>query len=77
LIARAHQLAAAGYKYYFSDKSTVTVWSAPNYCYRCGNIGSVLQVNDSNLNNNHFILFSEVPDCKRQQPPKITIAYFM
>ncbi|SPO36818.1 probable serine/threonine protein phosphatase ppe1 [Pseudozyma flocculosa] len=45
LIARAHQLVQEGYKL-MHDNNIVTVWSAPNYCYRCGNVASVFQVDD-------------------------------
>lgn len=34
-----------GYKYMF-DKKLVAVWSAPNYCYRCGNDASVMEVDE-------------------------------
>jgi len=74
LVCRAHQLVQEGYKYMF-DKTLVTVWSAPNYCYRCGNVASILAI-DENLNR-QFKIFNAVPDNERNIPPRTTMPYFL
>lgn len=74
LICRAHQLVQDGYKFMFEEKTLVTVWSAPNYVYRCGNMASILAL-DENLNQN-FIKFSAVPNENRVIPDQQQIPYF-
>ncbi len=49
LIVRAHQLCQEGYTEWFENKNLVTVWSAPNYCYRCNNFASIMKI-DEKLN---------------------------
>lgn len=91
LIARAHQLVQEGFKL-MHDNSIVTVWSAPNYCYRCGNVASVFQVDDlldpksqaqqdeaqeeSRFNPSHFKIFDAVPDQERTHPARSTASQY-
>lgn len=81
LIARAHQLVQEGYKYMFPpENNLVTVWSAPNYCYRCGNVASVMSVKQHTVidKEDSFKIFSAVPNQTRIPPDKSgTSQYFL
>ncbi|KAL0848354.1 hypothetical protein Bca101_021601 [Brassica carinata] len=66
LIARAHQLVMDGYNWAHEQK-VVTIFSAPNYCYRCGNMASILEVDD--CRNHTFIQFEPAP---RRGEPDVT-----
>lgn len=74
LICRAHQLVNEGYKYMFNEK-LVTVWSAPNYCYRCGNVASILSFNTSE--DREAKIFKAVPDNERVIPMQNATPYFL
>lgn len=66
-ILRAHQLCNEGFQIFWGGKVT-TVWSAPNYCYRCGNKLSIMEVfNSSNDENSYlFNVFDASPDSDKE-----------
>lgn len=74
LICRAHQLVQEGLKYMFPDQSLVTVWSAPNYCYRCGNVASIL-IFDDNLQRD-VRYFTETAENSTMMAPRVPTRYF-
>ena len=67
---RAHQLCLEGYQILFHDMLS-TVWSAPNYCYRCKNVASILEV-DENLER-VFNLFMDAPPEARKVPSDVAL----
>ncbi|ORX91104.1 Ser/Thr protein phosphatase, partial [Basidiobolus meristosporus CBS 931.73] len=76
-ILRAHQLCMEGYQVLYDDRLS-TVWSAPNYCYRCGNMASILEVG-CNLER-YFNIFAAAPDNewpKHYQEKPNTTDYFL
>jgi diadenosine tetraphosphatase ApaH/serine/threonine PP2A family protein phosphatase len=64
LVARAHQLVMEGFKSMF-DHQLCTVWSAPNYCYRCGNVASILKLGENTRTDRDVAYFREAPSEKR------------
>ena len=66
-IVRAHQLIMEGYKIHFNGK-LFTVWSAPNYCYRCNNMASIMKL-DASLKYD-FLTFQAAPEDYGPAPKK-------
>ena len=75
LICRAHQLVNEGFKYWFRDKNLLTVWSAPNYCYRCGNKASILKLGPKLERTFNMVEVNEKSDKAPQ--PKTLVPYFL
>ena len=74
LIVRAHQLVQEGYLYWFNDQ-LVTVWSAPNYCYRMNNKAALLHLDENS--NRHFIIFETVPESSQSKNYRTLMPYFL
>ena len=49
------------------DKNVVTIFSAPNYCYRCGNQAAIMELDDSLKYS--FLQFDPAP---RRGEPHVT-----
>jgi serine/threonine-protein phosphatase PPG1 len=64
-LVRSNQLCLDGYQTIFGSK-LATVWSAPNFCYRCGNVASILEINDQRQK--FFNTFVACPDSERVIP---------
>ena len=58
------------------DKNVVTVFSAPNYCYRCGNEAAIMEVDE--FMKYTFLQFDPAPQRENDfQPDKRTPDYFL
>mmetsp|Transcript_3742 Transcript_3742/g.13135 ORF Transcript_3742/g.13135 Transcript_3742/m.13135 type:complete len:306 (+) Transcript_3742:272-1189(+) len=75
IICRAHQLVQEGLKYMFEEESLVTVWSAPNYCYRCGNIAAILTFEENMESKPKF--FTETEQNSTMVAPRQAVPYFL
>lgn len=50
------------------DRKIVTVWSAPNYCYRCGNTASILELGEDLRQ--EYKIFDTAPTDAKSIPQK-------
>lgn len=73
-IHRAHQLVIEGYQQ-THDKHVITLFSAPNYCYRCGNQAAIIEV-DEFMNQTH-LQFDPAPRRGESHLTKKTPDYFL
>uniref|UniRef100_A0A6N2N9P1 Serine/threonine-protein phosphatase n=1 Tax=Salix viminalis TaxID=40686 RepID=A0A6N2N9P1_SALVM len=74
LISRAHQLVMEGYNW-CQEKNVVTVFSAPNYCYRCGNMAAILEIGEHMDQN--FLQFDPAPRQIEPDTTRKTPDYFL
>lgn len=73
-IARAHQLMNKGYQIQHNNK-IATIFSAPNYCYRCNNQAAFLEI-DEHMNES-YLQFDPYPRRGEENIVKKTPDYFL
>ena len=74
MISRAHQCTPTGYAWTHANK-VCTIFSAPNYCYRCANEAAIIEV-DENVSTN-FYKFDSAPRRGEMEVIKKTPDYFL
>lgn len=63
-----------GYNQNHSNK-VVTLFSAPNYCYRCGNLAAIMEINEQGEYN--YIQFDPAPETDLPSVSKRVPEYFL
>jgi serine/threonine-protein phosphatase 4 catalytic subunit len=64
-----------GHKEMFNNQ-LVTIWSAPNYCYRCGNVAAIMELDEKCEQS--FRIFEAAPQETRGVPQKTPVPdYFL
>ena len=61
--------------YRFPEENLITVWSSPNYCYRCGNVAAIMHFNDNM--ESKLTTFDAVPESAKSTNPKFILPYFL
>jgi serine/threonine-protein phosphatase PP1 catalytic subunit len=69
MVCRAHEMKMGGYDDQFANGKLVTVFSAPNYCGRCGNDGAVMAVSEDLACSFHVI----EPTPTETAPPSVVM----
>ncbi|EDQ90084.1 uncharacterized protein MONBRDRAFT_20632 [Monosiga brevicollis MX1] len=74
LVSRAHQLVMDGYNW-SHERNVVTIFSAPNYCYRCGNQAAIMELDDTITQT--FLQFEPAPRRGEPHVTRRTPEYFL
>ena len=75
MISRAHQCVNNGYEWAHNNR-LCTIFSAPNYCYRCSNEAGIMEVYE-NCIKKEFYRFDPAPRRGEQQIMRKTPDYFL